>query len=468
MTEAERKKDLFENMRVSKALMTLAVPTIISQLINLVYSLADAIYIGQIGDAYKIAAIALVFTVYIMTISFSNLFGIGGGSLIARLIGAGEKKKAKAISAFSFYGGIGIALLYSLIVWVFMDQILFGLGASDNTIVFARQYVTFVVIIGNLPVILSGVVSHLLRNVGYSKQASIGLSLGGILNIILDPLFMFVILPDGMEVMGAAIATLLANTIACIILVIMMKGVTKDSALSFSFADLKRIDMEGIKGVFTVGIPSAALTGLFDIANIVLNALMAVHGDIQIAAIGIVMRAERLPNAVNIGLCQGMLPLVAYNYGAKNYSRMKETMNVTRMFGIVFSVFSIIFYMLLTEPICNIFLNTHTGNSVLAAETIVFAVSFLRIRCFASPLQFLNYNTSYSMQAVGYGPGTLIHALVRELVFYIPFMFIFDHFFGVYGLVSAFLAGEGCGGIFALILFARWKKKNISISAAIQ
>jgi len=455
------KQQLFETMPVSKAIATLAVPTIISQLINLIYNMVDTLYIGMTGDAYKTAAVTLAFTVFMMTISFANLFGMGGGSQIARLMGIGRKEEAKHVSAFSFYGAIAIALAYSLLIGTLLDPILNLLGASSATIGFARQYVWLVVIFGNVPVILSMTCAHLLRNTGYSKQASIGLSGGGILNIILDPIFMFVVLPKGMEVFGAALATLLSNIAACIYLVMVMKRVSGDAPLSIRFSDARKISAEAKKNLFAVGIPSAVLTGMFDVACIFLNSLMAAHGDLELAAIGIVMKAERLPNAVNIGLCQGMLPLVAYNYSSGNWKRMNKTIHTARLYGLVIAAVSIVMFLIFAPPIVHIFLSTSVGNVAESTVTIGFAAVFLRLRCVASIPQFLNYSTSFCMQAVGDGRDTLIHAIVRQCGFYIPLMYLLNGLFGVYGLASALVVGESCGAVFASALFMRWKKKNL-------
>ena len=453
------KKELFESVPVPKAIAAMAIPTIISQLINLIYNTVDTIFIGQTGDAFKTAAVTVAFTIFMMTVAFSNLFGIGGGSLIARLIGAKREDDAKKVSAFSFYCAIGIALLYSLVIGVFLDPILWTLGASDATIGYARQYVLVVVVAGNLPVILSQTVAHLLRNSGYSRQASIGLSGGGILNILLDPLFMFVLLPEGMEVLGAAIATLLSNIAACGYLLLTFRKVSKSAPLSFRLRDAKAIEKPEIKSLFSVGVPSAALTALFDTANIFLNSLMSVHGDLELAAIGIVMKAERLPNAINIGLCQGMLPIVAYNYSSGNRERMNKVIRSVRIYGLVIAAVSLILFEIFAAQIVRLFLSTSAGKVSDAVTTLGFAALFLQIRCLASISQFLNYHTSFCMQAVGNGRDTLIHSFCRELVFYIPFMYLLNALFGKVGLVCALVAGETCGAILALILFARWKRK---------
>jgi multidrug efflux pump len=456
------KKEMFETMPVPKAIAAMAVPTVISQLVNLIYNMVDTFYIGMTGDAYKTAAVTLAFTVFMMTISFANLFGIGGGSLMARLTGVGETDAARRVSAFSFYGSIGIALVYSLFIGLMMNPILNLLGASARTIGYARQYVWLVVILGDVPVILSMTCAHLLRNAGYSRQASIGLSGGGILNILLDPLFMFVLLPRGMEVFGAALATLLSNVAACVYLVVVMKRVSASSALSLRWQDAAAIRKDEKRGVFSVGIPSAILTGMFDVANIFLNSLMASHGDLDLAAIGIVMKAERLPNAINVGICQGMLPLIAYNYSAGNWARMNQIIGKVRQYGLIIAGASLLLFEIFASWIVHVFLSTSVGNVAQSMLTIGLAAGFLRFRCLASIPQFLNYSTSFCMQAVGDGRDTLIHAMVRQLVFYIPFMYLLNAWFGVNGLAAALAIGETCSAVFAHVLMERWKRKNLT------
>lgn len=460
MNSALSKKEIFEKLPVPKAVAAMAVPTIISQLINLIYNLADSVYIGMTGDTNKAAAVTVVFTVFMMTVAFSNLFGIGGGSLMARLIGAKREEDAKKVCAYSFYGAIGIALAYSLLVFVLLDPILRLFGASDATYADARIYVLLVVVCGNVPVILSQTVAHLLRNAGYSRQASIGLSGGGILNILLDPLFMFVILPKGNEVFGAALATLLSNVCACIYLVLMLASVSRKAPMSMSPKKALALEKAEIKDLYAVGVPSGMLTALFDVGNIFLNALMSAHGDIELAAIGIVMRAERLPNAINIGLCQGMLPIVAYNYASGDHERMHKVISNVRVYGLVIAAVCLTLFEIFAKPIVGLFMRTTADGAENAATCLALAAVFLRIRCCASLFQFLNYHTSFCMQAVGDGKDTLLHATVRELVFYVPFMFLLDRLFGKYGLACALIAGEACGAVLAIFLFARWKRKN--------
>ena len=454
-TKKYSRQELFADAPVPQALLTMAVPTIISQVINLIYNMVDAFFIGRTGNSYMMAATSLTLTMVMMNVALSNLFGIGGGSLVARLMGVSEHDKAKRVSAFSFYGAAAIALTYSLLIGLFLDPILRFLGASSATMDFAKSYATIVIVIGSLPSVLSMAAAHLLRNAGFSGRASMGLSMGGILNVILDPIFMFVIMPKGQEVTGAAIATMLSNVIACLYLIYAFRQASTQAPLSMRLSDAAKISRENRRQLFSVGIPSALLTGLFDLANICVNILASSHSDLVLAAMGIVMKVERIPNAVNIGICQGMLPIVAFNYASGNHERMKQTINTARNSGLLISFASILFFQLFASPVSRLFLSTKASDPETALQTIAFAALFLRIRCFASPVQMLNYHTSFCMQAMGKGKETLLHAFVRELLLYIPLMFLLDRLFGEAGLASALPAGEACAAVFALYLLNR-------------
>ncbi|MDO5445536.1 MAG: MATE family efflux transporter [Eubacteriales bacterium] len=450
----ENKKELFENIPVPKAIMTLAVPTIISQLINVIYNIADTFYVGRTGNPYMIAGVSLSLPVFLITIPIANLFGIGGGSYISRLMGAGKEKEAKSVSSMSFYGSLILSLAYSILVFFFMTPLLKALGASADTMEFAKQYTLYVVVFGTPFVVLSAVESHLLRNTGYSDLASYGLSGGGILNMILDPVFMFILFPKGMEVKAAAVATLLSNIAAFIFLTVVLVRVSGKSPLSLSARDLRKSGKGQLSAICSVGIPSAVLPGLFDVANIVLNSCMAVHGDLQLAAMGIVTKIERIPNAVGIGLSQGMLPLVAYNYSSGNHERMQSTIKTARKMGLITAAVCVVAFELLAPKMVGIFLDSSAPGE--AAVTLGFAAAFLRMRCAASPFQFLNYHSSYCLQAMGDGKGTIIHAFGRIVGIYIPAMLILNSFFGPSGLALSLPVGEFLSDFLAIYLLRRW------------
>ena len=459
--QTTEKKELFESMPIPKALATLAVPTIISQMISVIYNMVDTFYIGRAGNPFMLAATSLSLSVMLLNISFANLFGIGGGSLMARLMGQQKMEDTKSVCSFSVYGAAAVSVIYSAIVGCFLHPLLRFLGASEDTIGFASQYTFYVVVIGCLFSTLSLTLASLLRNTGYSAKASIGLSGGGILNMILDPLFMFVILPRGMEVTGAAVATLISNVCSCIYLLITVKKASGSSPLSLKPSDAVKISKDNVKKLFSVGVPSAVLTGLFDLGNVIMNMLASAHGDLVLAGIGIVMKVDRIPNAINVGLAQGMLPLVAYNVASGDHERMRKVIRFTRICGLTVSVVCIILLEIFAKPVTQLFISTTSGNTEAAAATVVLAATFLRIRCLAAPFAFLNYSSSYCMQAMGNGLGTMIHAIIRQVIFYMPFMYILDKFFGANGLAAALPAGELFGGVIALILVHITIKKAV-------
>lgn len=449
------KTDLFERVSIPRALAAMGIPTIISQLINLLYNMVDAFFIGRTGNPYMMAATTVTLTLMMLNVAFANLFGVGGGSLIARLMGQKRDEAGRSVSAYAVRGAILLGLAYSLIIGLFMGPILRFLGASDFSLRFAEQYTLWVIVVGSAPMILALTLSHLLRNTGYSTQASLGLSMGGVLNMALDPLFMFVLLPKGDEVLGAALATLISNLFACGYLLIALRKASANAPLTLKLTQARGLEKPLRKSFYAVGIPSAVLTGLFDVASVCVNVLAAAHGDFVLAAFGIVMKVERIPNAVNIGICQGMMPIVAYNYAAGNRTRMNAAIRTARTYGLLVSLGSILLLELLARPVTNLFLSTSAGDTAGALTTVTLAAAFLRVRCLAAPVQLINYHTSFSLQAIGNGRATMLHACVRELGIYIPLMFLLDRLFGQMGLAAALPAGEGIAAVFALWLLRR-------------
>ena len=346
----DNKRDLFEKMPVPKALAKLAIPTIISQLISMIYNLADTFFIGLAENSSMTAASSVAFTLLFMLNCIPNLFGVGGGSLISRLLGEKKEKDAARVSSFSFYCTMAVAAVYSVLILVFMDPILRLVGASGESIIYARQYAFWVVVIGGIPTALSMTMSHLLRSEGLAKHASIGLGLGGVLNIALDPLFMFVILNPGQEVLGAALATMLSNFIVLVFFIIVYFNIKKKSVISLNpkkfLPEKSHIGM-----IFAVGIPSALGSFLACMSNMVINNLANgyehIYGDVPVAAIGIAKKIDMLPMNVGFGLCQGMMPLVAYNFASGDHNRMRAVSRTARNAAMVFAGVCVIVFQLL-------------------------------------------------------------------------------------------------------------------------
>ena len=448
--EKSDKRELFETMPVGKALLTMAVPTIVSQLITMIYNLADTFFIGMSNDPYKVAAASVVGVLFFMLNALANLFGVGGGSLLSRLLGEKRDEEARRVGVFSFYGSLALAAAYSLVCFLFTEPLARLLGASDNTVGYAASYLLWVVVVGGIPSTVSLTMSHLLRSAGYSKESGAGLAIGGISNIILDPLFMFVLLPAGNEVTGAAMATLFSNTITVVYFLYVYGKLQGKTVLSLSPKYI-RLEKSLIKQVFAIGLPSALTSLLANVTNIARNNLTSGYGDIEMAAYGIVVKADMLPLNIGMGLCQGMMPLVAYNYAAKNYTRMNSFTKAAQISGMITACFFIAVFQIFAPQIIWIFIRDEA--------TIAYGTNFLRIACLATPFIISNFQKIYCLQAMGKGKESLILGVCRQGLIALPTLFALNHFIGLYGVVLAQPISDACTFILSTFIYRRVYRK---------
>lgn len=442
------REEVFRSLPVPRALSIMILPSVISQLIVLIYNMADTFYVGQTHNPYMVGATSLILPVFNISICIAGLAGVGGGSLVSRLLGQGREDEARRVSTFSLYLGLAISALFALVMGVFMRPILDVLGAGDNTFECARQYALCVIVAGGVPTVLSNVLSNLLRSIGRSTAAGFGIVLGGVLNIALDPLFMFVLLPDGQEVLGAGVATCLSNCIACIYFIIILLHSGRGSIITFN----PRVGMPeraSIAAVFAVGVPSAVTSFLFDLDYVILDKLMTTYNDLALAAIGIVLKVERFPLNVGVGICQGMMPLVGYNYSSGDRKRLKDTIVLSLAIGLVTAAVSILLYELFAPELTRLFLDND--------DTVALAASFLRARVLATPLMFMSFFTVYLFQAFGKGRISLLLGVVRWLGFNIPMLYILNAVVGMNGLVWSQVTADSLNVVFSLIIFLRFR-----------
>ena len=442
-------KDIFETLPVPKAVKQMAMPAIFGQIIVLIYNMADTFYVGRTNNPYMVAGASLILPVFNICLALSGLTGVGGGALISRLLGEGREEEARKISAFSFYLSIIITGLFSLGALLFMEPLLNLLGASGNTYEYARQYAFCVIVLGGIPTVLSNVLSNLLRSIGASREAGFGVTMGGLINIALDPLFMFVLLPKGNEVLGVGIATLLSNCIACGYFFTVVFKIRKTSVINFSIRS-GLPERSSIRSIFNVGLPSAITTLLFDIDYVIIDKLMAAYGDIALAAVGIVLKAERLPLNVGIGICQGMMPIVAYNFSAKNHGRMEDTIKFSIKVGLIVSAVSIALYEVFAGAILRLFIPD--------AQTVLLGTGFLRVRCLATPLMFMSFFTVHVFQGFGKGNTALFLGVTRWLIFNIPMLFLLNHLLGMYGIVWSQVTADCLTVILSFYVYRRYMR----------
>ena len=448
--ETKNNRILFEEMPPLKALSVMAVPTVISQLIILIYNMADTFFLGKTNNPYMVAGASLILPIYNVSIAFANIAGTGGGTLIARLLGRDQITDARRVASFSFYFSILAGLFFSVGTFTLMHPLLTTLGASNETYSYARQYATCVIVAGAVPTILSMTLGNLLRNSGHAKEAGFGVSLGGILNILLDPLFMFVLLPKGREILGAGIATALSNCIVCVFFLTVVFRI-KSPVLNFSPGNGLPGKKE-IASFFAVGVPGAIGPFLFDLDYVVIDRLMSFYSDIALAAIGIVLKAERLPLNIGVGLCLGMVPLAAYNYSAGNLDRMESFLTLTRRIGIIVGIVSIILYELFSPLLISVIIGDQ--------QTIALGSQFLRIRAPATIVMFLSFIYVHFFQAVGHGKYALFLAVMRWALVNIPMLFLLNAIFGMYGIVWAQLVSDMLVAFVSWLIYRHFRKRQ--------
>ena len=399
----------------------LAVPTVISQVVTMIYNLADTFFVGQLGDPTMVAAVSLVSPWFNLLTALGNLFGLGGSSLISRMLGVQDRQDIKYVSAFSIWGGAVVTACFSLGTWLARAPLLRLLGASADTYGYAEDYLLWVVVLGGVPTMVSLALGHLLRSEGHARQASAGMMFGGILNVILDPVLIF---GFHLDVAGAAIATACSNAASVAFFAVQYLRLKERTAVSFH---PKNIFFRFAGAVFSVGLASALATTLGNVSNMVMVHLAAGYGDIPVAAYGIVKRIDQFPLNVSMGLCQGFMPLVGYNYAARNYKRMRAVSFFSWKTALVLSACFVACFFAFAPQILHLF--------IPEAETSALGAQFLRVACLAVPLTAVNFLISYTLQAMGKGPQSAVLTSCRQGLLNIPLLIVMDATVGLYGMI---------------------------------
>jgi len=448
-------KELFENKPIRSAVLTLVVPTIISQLINVIYNMADIFFIGQIGDPNQVAAANLCTPMFIFLTGLANLFGIGGASLISRSLGAGDRERAKRAAAFSIWTSIIVGFLYGCVIYLSRPALLPAFGANEGTYGFCSQYLFWTVFIGAVPTILNATFAHLVRAEGFSKKASFGMTLGALLNIVLDPIFISLL---GMQVAGAALATMLSNLAATIYFLIHLIRRKENTAIVLN---PKYYTLSGHipSEILLTGLPSATMSLMGTLSNITLNKLMSTYSNEAIAGVGIAKKIDLLVFAVSNGMSQGVVPLIGYNYASGNHHRMKESIKTTFILSLLLSIASTVLLITCAQPIVKSFINDPL--------TVQYGEKFQRIFCIAGPGISVTLIIITIFQAVGKKVQPLILSLCRKGGLDIPFMLVLNSVLGANGIVWATPIADFTAMIVAIFLFLPfWKKLKAATEEA--
>lgn len=447
--EDRNKRALFENTPVPKAVMTLAVPTVLSSLVMVLYNLADTYFVGILNDSVQNAAVTLAAPLLLAFNAINNLFGVGSSSMMSRALGRKDYDTVYRSSAFGFYCSLFCGLLFSLLYTVLRNPVLTVLGADAQTVTATAAYLKWTVSCGAAPAILNVVLAYLVRAEGSALHASLGTMSGCLLNIVLDPLF---ILPQGLNMgaAGAGCATFLSNCVACLYFFILLFAKRKSTYVCIRlkmFALKKSI----ILGIFSVGIP-AAIQNLLNVTGMtILNNFASVFGAGAVAAMGIAQKVNMIPMQIAFGLSQGIMPLISYNYACKNTTRMKKTLTFSSSISLSFLVLIAVLYFLGAEKLIILFMKDE--------QIVAYGASFLRGFCLGLPFLCMDFLAVGVFQACGMGRKSLVFAILRKIVLEIPALYVLNHFFPLYGLAYAQFAAELILAIAAVITLVSMFKK---------
>jgi len=389
----------------------------------MIYNLADTFFVGQMGDPRKVAAVSLVLPAYTMLTAVANLFGVGGSSVISRFLGSGKPARARQTSTFCIFSAAAAALALSMLVLIFKRPLLLLLGANRDTYEFASDYLVWVLVIGGVPTVLGMLFGHLVRSEGSAKQASIGMSFGGIINIILDPIF---IMTFDLGVKGAAIATMISNCASVSYFLVYLYRKRRKTVISFVPRNFDQ-ELQIAGRVASVGLPASLQTLLSVTSNTVLNNLASGYGSTALAAVGIVKKIDMLPMNVTLGISQGVLPFIGYNYAAKRFDRVRQMSRFTRVLAVCFSLSCIAAFEIFAERIVGLFIGD--------AQTIRLGSAFLRILCLTTPMMAISYLITTMFQATGQGRRALAISLFRKTTVDVPLMFLMNRLIPLYGLL---------------------------------
>lgn len=439
------KTELFESMPIPKAVVTLSVPSVISSLVMVIYSLADTFFVGMMNDPVQNAAVTLAAPLLLAFNAVNNLFGIGSSSMMSRALGRKDYDTVYRSSAFGFYASLICSLLFSLLYGVLQSPILVMLGANAETMQATADYLFWTVLLGSAPSILNVVLAYLVRAEGSSLHASIGTMCGCLLNIVLDPIF---ILPWGLNLgaAGAGCATCFSNTVACLyffVLLFVKRGKTYVCIKPSMFRPSKQI----VKGVCGVGIP-ASIQNLLNVTGMtILNNFTSVYGSDPVAAMGIAQRVNIVPFQIAMGFSQGIMPLISYNYTSGNIKRMKKTFMFTAKISLGFILAVMLTFVFAAEPIISMFMK---NESIVA-----YGAAFQRGFCFALPFLCIDFLALGVFQSCGMGMKSFIFAVVRKIVLEIPALFVLNWLFPLYGLAYAQFVAELILGTIAVVVLVR-------------
>lgn len=445
---AENQYNKMVNTPVSKLITSLAIPTVISMLVTSIYNMADTFFVSQISTQAS-AAVGVVFPIMSIIQAFGFTLGMGSGSLISIRLGQKRNEEANVIVSTAFFTAIGIGFLITILGIIFSTQFLSLVGASNTILPYAQDYAKYI-FFGAPIMTASFVLNNVLRSEGKAFFSMIGLTTGGILNIILDPIFIYAL---DLGISGAAIATLCSQSISFLILLTCFLKHKTVCHINIKLYSLKK---EVLPKIVTTGFPSLSRQGLASISSILLNTAAGAYGDAAIAGMTITTKIVMFIASIMIGVGQGFSPVSGYNFGAKRYDRVKQayTFTLTAGFILMGSLATIIF--IFANQIMNAFIND--------LNVVKIGVAALRWQVAFLPFHSLIIGTNMLMQSTRHIKSATYLSMNRNGIYFIPAILILPRVIGLQGVEMAQFVADVLSAItavpFAIYFFKKMSNYN--------
>ena len=441
----ENSQDLMSSMKVSRAVAKMAIPSVISSLVTVVYNTADTFFVGQTGDPLQVAAVSLTNPIFILMMAFANMFGMGGSAVLSMALGEKNEKRAKNASSFVTWASLLVGVAFAFVLVAGMNPVLALFGADQQTYEFAKGY-TLHIAWGAPFIIWSAAASFVVRAEGASREAMVGSMIGTIANIVLDPIFISD-LDQGTA--GAAIATSIGNILASIYYLWYFLKKSQVLSISWRYFTCR----EGIlTRVCSTGLPTAIFSGLMSVSTIVLNQILVVYGNAPVAAIGIVFKANMFITFLQMGLANGVQPLLGYNFGSGDVKRFREIESFTKRSCLVVGVLATVLYFLLREPIIRLFINDD--------QVVAYGVEMLVAYMVSGPVIGILFVNMNCMQSVGHALEASVLSVLRQGVLLIPLLYLLQAVFGLTGVIFGQSLTDYAAVILSIIIW-RSIRKNL-------
>lgn len=429
----EEKVTYMTTEKVPKLICSLAVPTIISMLVTTFYNMVDTFFVGKINNQAT-AAVGVVFSVMTLIQALGFFFGHGSGNYISRKMGERDYEDAEKMASFSFFTCFLVGILVAILGIIFMEPLAIWLGSTKTILPYTLKYMR-IILIGTPFIMSSFVLNNQLRYQGSAMYAMVGIVLGAVINIVLDPILMFVC---NMGISGAALATILSQMASFVLLLV---ACNRGENIHVSIKNYK-FRFRYLKEIVRGGAPSLFRQGLVSIASITLNNLAANYSDASVAAMSVVSRITMFANSALIGFGQGYQPVCGMNYGAKLYKRVREGFWFCVKYATIFLVFVSILAYIFAPGLVSLFRDD--------TEVIKIGTEVLRFQCIAFPLSGIIVLTNMMLQSTGKGIWATIVASARQGFFFIPIAVIMSFIFGLKGLEISQTIADVCAFILAL------------------